>query len=287
MAYDRGGRSVQPSEETEQTVEVNRPVGRDPRKARSAGAPPITGAKGIDGAAGRKKTAPSETRHGSSALSRLRVLPVVIFVAVLLLSFKITSLWDAVRNPRALVSITTLAEAEPKPSAALGRVAASGTPVTQLAQASNADKANEEPLDPVLFTRSEIELLQELSKRRKELDARERTVIQREGLLTAAETRIEKKIAELQGVKTDIEALIEKYDEQEEEQFKGLVSIYEKMKPKDAARIFDELGIEILLEVFDRMKASKSAPIMAKMRPARAKEITARIAERREMPKMN
>ena len=48
---------------------------------------------------------------------------------------------------------------------------------------------DEKPLDPVLFTRSEIELLQELSRRRKELDGRERAIIKREGLLMAAESR--------------------------------------------------------------------------------------------------
>ena len=81
--------------------------------------------------------------------------------------------------------------------------------------------------------------------------------------------------------------LITKYDAQEEEKFKGLVAIYEKMKPKESARIFDELDIGILLDVFERMKASKSASILAKMKPERAKEITSRIAERREMPSLN
>ena len=145
---------------------------------------------------------------------------------------------------------------------------------------------DEKPLDPVLFTRSEIELLQELSRRRKELDGRERAIVQREGLLMAAESRLEVKINELELIKTDIETLITKYNAQEEEKFKGLVSIYEKMKPKDSARIFDQLDIEILLEVFERMKASKSASILAQMKAARAKEITSRIAERREMPEL-
>ncbi|MBH68667.1 MAG: hypothetical protein CMM58_09970, partial [Rhodospirillaceae bacterium] len=145
----------------------------------------------------------------------------------------------------------------------------------------------EKPLDPVLFTRSEIELLQELSRRRKELDLREQTIVQREGLLMAAETRLEARINELETVKSDIETLITKYDAQEEEKFRGLVAIYEKMKPKESARIFDELDIDILLGVFDRMKASKSASIIAKMKPERAKEITSRIADRREMPRLN
>ena len=105
--------------------------------------------------------------------------------------------------------------------------------------------------------------------------------------MNAAETRIEKKITELVAVKDDIEALIKKYEKQEEKQLNELVAIYEKMKPKDASRIFNELDIEILLQIFDKMKASKSALILANMSAERAKEITSRIAERREMPKFN
>jgi flagellar motility protein MotE (MotC chaperone) len=41
------------------------------------------------------------------------------------------------------------------------------------------------------------------------------------------------------------------------------------------------------LQIFDKMKASKSALILANMSAERAKEITSRIAERREMPKIN
>ena len=60
----------------------------------------------------------------------------------------------------------------------------------------------------------------------------------------------------------------------------------EKMKPKEAARIFDQLEIDVLLKVIDRMKSTKTAPVLAAMAPERAKELTMRIAERRPMPKL-
>ncbi len=104
----------------------------------------------------------------------------------------------------------------------------------------------------------------------------------REGLLKAAEKRVESKIAELKSLQETIDNLIRKYNEQEEAKMQSLVKIYESMKPKDAARIFERLDMEILLEVVERMKERKSAPILADMDPARAKSITVELARRRQ-----
>ncbi len=219
--------------------------------------------------------------------SKFRLLPVVAVLSFVLVIIRIPNFFDENQTKRDISVIATPAEAQGNNEDTVpgkkGSTADKGFTKGKKAKASK----KEQPLDPVLFTRSEIELLQELSRRRKELDAREQTIVQREGLLMAAENRLEARINELETVKSDIETLITKYDAQEEEKFGGLVAIYEKMKPKESARIFDELDIDILLEVFERMKASKSASILAKMRPERAKEITSRIADRREMPKLN
>ncbi len=56
------------------------------------------------------------------------------------------------------------------------------------------------------------------------------------------------------------------------------------MKPKDAARIFEELEMDTLLLVTERMKERKLAPIMAKMNPARATEITVELSRLRNLP---
>jgi flagellar motility protein MotE (MotC chaperone) len=214
----------------------------------------------------------------------LRILPVVIILACLLLAIKIPNFFISLKDTWYNTQVVAVAEAQETKN--LGDDKSKPIAGQSKKIANKSLNKKEVLLDPVLFTRSEIELLQELSKRRKELDGREGAIVQREGLLMAAENRLEVKINELEGIKTDIETLITKYNAQEEEKFKGLVAIYEKMKAKDSARIFDELDIEILLELFERMKASKSASILAQMKAVRAKEITSRIADRREMPKL-
>ena len=234
-----------------------------------------------------QKLRPHNWLTAYNILSKFRLLPVVAVLSFVLVIIRIPNFFDENQTNRDISVIATPAEAQGnnEDTVPANKVSKTDKSFTKGKKAKAPKK--EQPLDPVLFTRSEIELLQELSRRRKELDAREQTIVQREGLLMAAENRLEARINELETVKSDIETLITKYDAQEEEKFGGLVAIYEKMKPKESARIFDELDIDILLEVFERMKASKSASILAKMRPERAKEITSRIADRREMPKLN
>ncbi len=232
-----------------------------------------------------EKTSKKSKKVNQNFHFSFRALPVVVLLAFLLLVIKIPNIYRTVEGLMLDTRVVAYAEAQETRDSEVKKTREVPSGKAAKNDLETKDK-DEKPLDPVLFTRSEIELLQELSRRRKELDGRERAIIQREGLLMAAESRLEVKINELELIKTDIETLITKYNAQEEEKFKGLVSIYEKMKPKDSARIFDQLDIEILLEVFERMKASKSASILAQMKAARAKEITSRIAERREMPEL-
>ena len=56
------------------------------------------------------------------------------------------------------------------------------------------------------------------------------------------------------------------------------------MKPKDAARIFQELEINTLMLVVEKMSERKLAPIMAKMNPKKATEITVELSRLRQLP---
>ena len=138
--------------------------------------------------------------------------------------------------------------------------------------------------DPALLTQAEIDLLQRLAERREILEVQEKQMLMREGLLQAAEERIDKKIAELQNFQDTIEKLVKAYDADQVAKIQGLVKIYENMKPKNAARIFEELDMGTLLMVTERMGARRLAPIMAKMDPVRATEITVELSRLRNLP---
>ena len=140
--------------------------------------------------------------------------------------------------------------------------------------------------DPTLMSPAEIEILQQLAVRRDNLDAREAEFSAREGLFKAAEERIDNKIAELQNLRVTIDSLIKKFDAQQDAKLNSLVKIYENMKPKSAARIFEQLEMDTLLEVAERMKERKLAAIMAQLGEERAREVTVELRRLREMPKV-
>ena len=95
---------------------------------------------------------------------------------------------------------------------------------------------------------------------------------------------IDKKIEEMKVLQATIEQSITTYDEQQAAKMASLVKIYENMKPKDAARIFEELDMDTLLLVAERMKERSLAPIMANMDPGRARDITVDLSRRRQLP---
>ncbi|MEM6782034.1 MAG: flagellar protein FlbB [Pseudomonadota bacterium] len=131
------------------------------------------------------------------------------------------------------------------------------------------------------------ELFEDLSERRKDIEGKERELAMREALLQAAERELEQKFAELEGLRQEIESLLEKQSEEEEARIQSLVRIYEGMKAKDAARIFNTLETDVLLSVIGRMSERKSAPIIASMSPERARSITILLAEQKTLPDLS
>jgi flagellar motility protein MotE (MotC chaperone) len=117
-----------------------------------------------------------------------------------------------------------------------------------------------------------------LGERRADLDAREQELDMRMALVEAAEKRINERTALLQQLEARINSLVDQNKEDEEGQFKSIVAMYETMKPKEAALIFDELDMNTLLRVARAMNPRKMAPIMAKMEPVKAKDLTATMA---------
>lgn len=127
---------------------------------------------------------------------------------------------------------------------------------------------------------TERAVLERLQERRQEIDGRAREIEIREGLLKATEKRLETKVEELKGVEARISAASQQKDEAEATRFKGLVTMYENMKPKDAAKIFDRLEMGILIEIASRIKPAKMSDVMAQMQPESAERLTVELARR-------
>jgi flagellar motility protein MotE (MotC chaperone) len=139
-------------------------------------------------------------------------------------------------------------------------------------------------IDPKSLTPGQIEALQHLAERSKELDERERLLDMRSEVNGRTEEKLDRQIQRLAALKAELEALMAGLDEEEELKLARLVKIYETMKPKAAAEIFNRLEIPVLLHVVERMKEAKSAVVLGKMNPAIAKRVTTELAKRKERP---
>ena len=133
------------------------------------------------------------------------------------------------------------------------------------------------------YTPIELDLLQNLVRRREELDRWEKNIEVKENALNATEKRVDDKIAQIEAMRKEVSALLAQYNEKEDAKIRSLVKIYQGMKPKDAARIFDELDMPILLQVIDKMPEKSTSPILALMDPKKAKAITVQLAEARRV----
>lgn len=131
------------------------------------------------------------------------------------------------------------------------------------------------------FSQTEIDLLQNLGKRREELDQRERDIELKAKVLDAGEKRLDDKMTQMRVMQTELSKVVAQYNEKQSTQIKSLVKIYENMKPTDAANIFNQMDMPILLEVIDKMSERKVSPVLAAMDPKKAKDVTEELAAMR------
>ena len=221
----------------------------------------------------------------------VRLLPVLMGVSALMLTVRLHDLWTGVSDGPLFVLGSSL-EAE-QPPRGTGPETKPETPPAGNAPAASAppaapgtpEAAAAAPPSPTsTMTQSELDVLQKLSDRRKQLDGREQEIARREELLKAASEQIDRKVAELKTLQSTIQNLLQQYNDQEDNKMRSLVKIYENMKPKEAAKIFEQLDMSILLDVVERMKEQKVSPILAEMDPSKAKNVTTEMAQRRQMP---
>jgi flagellar motility protein MotE (MotC chaperone) len=133
----------------------------------------------------------------------------------------------------------------------------------------------EHPVSP-----AERAILESLQKRRAELDARAHELDVREDLLLAAEKRVAGRIDELKDIEARVDAAMQKKDEGEVARLKNVVAMYENMKAKDAAKIFDGLDIRVLLDVVKEINPRRMSDILAQMTPENAQRLTVELAAR-------
>ncbi|MEJ0063015.1 MAG: hypothetical protein WDO70_07400 [Alphaproteobacteria bacterium] len=217
----------------------------------------------------------------------------VIVAALALMGVRIESLHDSLISGTAFTPIAA-ATAEDSPPKTADKAPADAE---QKAETPAAAPAVEPPAvamptampptvaaPPEDLSEGDVEVLKQLSARRALLDEREQEMSQKVAILQATEMRVDQKVKQMETLHTQLKAMLGQLDEQQQAQIDNLVKIYESMKPKEAARIFQTLDMPVLLGVMRQMKPARSAPILAEMEPQKAKEITLTLAKQHELP---
>lgn len=197
---------------------------------------------------------------------QLRLIPILLFGIVSLLLIKGL---DIFMGEGTQVSTSAHASGAPKAAPQIGTA-------ERPAEVNTSEKINPTPAD----VPAEKALNDRLSERRRLLDERTKELEMRENLLKAAEKRLEDRLEEMKRIETRVGASSQNREEEKNASIKSIVTMYESMKPKDAARIFDKLDMEVMIEVVTRMNPKKMADVLAEMQSETAQRLTVELARR-------
>lgn len=232
-----------------------------------------------------------------ASVPRFRLVDGVILAAVAVLALRVLGLFSSFEassstrpsNETAPSFARVLSHArsnyEPADPTETGSVSEHGAPAAPAAPDPAASAAPEPkpapPPPPPMPSASERAILQRLGERREELQTRSREMESREKLLEEQEKKLDERIGELKASQEKAQATGPgKRADAEAGGLKNLVTMYETMKPKEAARVFDRLPQDVLVSVVTQMNPRKMAEVLALMTPEGAQKLTVALARR-------
>ncbi|MGD1888753.1 MAG: MotE family protein [Cohaesibacteraceae bacterium] len=220
-------------------------------------------------------------------MRQLRLLPMVILTALMLLGLKGFNLIAGTHGSLSGVDVAqaqqaeadTMAEGEAMEAEMDGEGMEAGMADVEDAEATEqANGGDIRSVTDLPVETSRDLLLERLGDRRQVLEEREQDLRIREQLLQAAENRLEERLAELEALEQRVSAYSEEQEQRESEEIGRLVQVYSAMRAKDAAAIFDLLDLPILMEVANAMNPRKMADILGQMNPEAARRLTIALA---------
>ena len=167
------------------------------------------------------------------------------------------------------------AKPAPKPAVAPQAAVKPAAAPTAVCAPSALELAKSAGLSP-----AELQVLQSLGDRRTQLDQREQDIDTQLKLLAAAEAKLDARLKSLDGLKGEIKALLGEAETKQAAEVDRLVTVYSKMKPRDAAAVIAQLDDKVRIPVAAKMKEAALAQVLAQMPPAEAKKLTESLARR-------
>ncbi len=159
--------------------------------------------------------------------------------------------------------------------------------VAEINAGENAEAAPSAPGRASVPDSAEMQaMLTAFKKREANLAEREAELEDRMRALEIADEAIDKKLQDLQQAEQKLLATLALADGAAEQDVTKLTTVYEQMKPKDAAALFEEMDPTFAAGFLARMKPEAAAGVMAGLSPEAAYTISVVLAGRNgEVPK--
>lgn len=155
----------------------------------------------------------------------------------------------------------------------LGATLASAAEGTQTGMADAKATAADCPPVPEALARA-------LNDREERLAVQETALAERSAALALADEAITRRLTELETAESELKKTLALADGAAEKDLARLTTVYEAMKPKDAAPLFDAMDADFAAGFLGRMRPDSAAAILAGMTPEKAYAVSAILAGR-------
>lgn len=224
-------------------------------------------------------------------MTHLRLMPIVILAVSSLFLLKVAGLVGGGYYSLGAIAALNAQEVLPKPSVSVSNEnrihETQGVvddmppelPKTPIEIAQDIVLGSAQKLQEAQSSPGQQELVNSLIARREEIEARASELEQRLALIEAAEARLQERYDALAELEQKIGSTADEKEAGDSAQMRGIIAMYEAMRPADAANIFNNLEKSVLLRVGRGMNPRKLGPIMAKMLPQKAQDLTTMLAK--------
>lgn len=133
---------------------------------------------------------------------------------------------------------------------------------------------------PLVCAEPPLALAEALSAREEKAAAVDLAIEERRAALALAEEAITVRLAALEAAESRLKETLAMADGAAEDDLLRLTSVYETMKPKDAAKLFEAMTAEFAAGFLGRMRADAAAAVMSGMSPEAAYAVSVILAGR-------
>lgn len=155
------------------------------------------------------------------------------------------------------------------------------TDLKEKGEASTEASGTEPTSGSMKAASSEIEdadYLYKLNERKKQLDAKEEELAKKAQEIEAQKLQVEAKLKELEEYRGKISSVLQERIKTDEAKLDTLVQVYTNMKPNQAAKIFETMDEDLVIEILSKMKKKTAADILNLIKTEKAQAFAEKYA---------